>query len=130
MTDEQQFLFKQKKNMPQQKESSIQESIILYCKLKKLRAVGYPGGIYLKDRKTAFAIIATMKKQGFVKGFPDLTIIGKSKIIFIELKVKSGGVKSKEQIDWIDYLKKQGFIAEFAEGFEEAKNIIDREFLL
>ena len=128
--EEQQYLFKQKKNRPNPKESGIQQNVIKYCKLKKLQAVGYPGGIFLKDRASAFAVMNKQKKEGFTKGFPDLMIIGSSKIVFIELKRNSGGIKSKEQIEWVDYLQKQGFVAEFAEGFEEAKKIIDREFLI
>ncbi len=73
----------------------------------------------------SFAQKAKNKKMGLNPGFPDLFIIGKKKIICIEMKRKKGGVVSPEQKVWLDTLEENGIDSFVAEGFDEAKVILD-----
>lgn len=65
------------------------------------------------------------KRIGGYKGFPDYIILTNKELIFLELKKSKNGVTSLEQKDWIDGLKKVGYHAYVAEGFNKAKKIID-----
>lgn len=65
------------------------------------------------------------KKAGLNPGFPDLFIIGKKKIICIEMKRKKNGVVSSQQKLWLNALEENGIDSFIAEGFESAKYILD-----
>jgi len=74
--------------------------------------------------KTALA----MKQEGVSKGFPDLFLpVPNSKFhgLFIEMKRQKGGMLSKEQKEWIDYLNSAGYQAVVCKGFLEAKEVIE-----
>lgn len=63
------------------------------------------------------------KRMGVSKGFPDIEVpypITPYHGFYLELKSSSGKL-SPEQLEWINYLKKQGYYAEVAYSFEEAK---------
>lgn len=107
-------------------ESAIQQKIIQFCAVLGLRAVGYPAGIFLKDRASASRIIARMKREGLTVGFPDLAIFGRGAPIFMEVKKKRGKL-SEEQKAWIEYLRSQGLKAFVCYSFEEAQKIISEE---
>jgi hypothetical protein len=69
------------------------------------------------------------KRMGVSKGWPDISIPYVRKPyygLYIELKRVCGGVVSTEQRDWLDFLKSQGYYAEVAKGFDEAKIIIEK----
>jgi len=65
-----------------------------------------------------------LKKEGVSAGVPDMQIISLG--LFIELKRKKGGVVSKEQRDWIEYIRGCGYIAEVCNGFDEAKQLVEK----
>lgn len=70
----------------------------------------------------------SMKQEGVSKGFPDLFLPvpnGKSHGLFIEMKRQKGGVVSKEQRAWLEYLNSVGYQAVVCKGFLEAKEIIE-----
>ena len=70
-------------------------------------------------------ITATMlKAEGVRKGVPDLFI--PEWLLWIEMKRVKGGKLSPAQSDWIDYLNGCGHTALVANGFEEAKAIINK----
>ena len=74
-----------------------------------------------------------LKRMGVSPGFPDLFIpipCGIYHGLFIEMKRKIGGKISESQVEWINFLKSQGYYAEVAKGFEEAVEITDRYFAL
>lgn len=66
--------------------------------------------------------------MGMSKGFPDLHIPLPTKThygAYIELKTVSGKL-SREQRDWLDYLSAQGYYADVAYGFDDAKQKIEQ----
>lgn len=68
-----------------------------------------------------------LKAMGMSKGFPDIEIpyrSGQYGCLYIEMKQEKGGKLSDEQIMWLNFLRSQGHYADYAEGLEEAKNII------
>jgi len=70
---------------------------------------------------------AKLKRMGVSKGWPDVQIpimSGGFGGLFIELKRVKGGKPTREQVDWIRYLREQGYYADFARGFDEAKEIV------
>ncbi len=70
-----------------------------------------------------------MKRQGMVKGFPDIFLPynnGKYSGLFIELKRVKGGVLSKEQKDWLEYLNTQGHLALRCNGHADAIELIEK----
>lgn len=67
------------------------------------------------------------KAEGLVSGVPDICVpiaSGSYHGCYIELKRIKGGKLSDTQIEWIDYLRRAGYYADWAAGFEEAKKII------
>lgn len=74
-----------------------------------------------------------LKRTGVSPGVPDLCIPkskGSYHGLYIELKRVSGGKISDFQREWIDYLKKEGYYAVVCNGFEEARNAIEKYFSL
>ena len=109
--------------------SEHNEQVILckYLDFKGLLYFAVPNGIFLKDRTTAFKIIAKMKAEGFKNGVPDLVVFMPKFILFIEMKTKTG-TASEEQKSWIEKINKYFYAkAVVCKGFEEAKKIIEKE---
>ena len=107
-----------------------QEQVLLckYLDFMKINYFAVPNGIFLKDRRSTFAIMNKMKAEGLKKGFPDLLVFLPSKILFIELKKRKGGVISPEQKQWNTTINKFSYAkAVFCNGFESAKTIIEKE---
>lgn len=62
--------------------------------------------------------------MGTSKGFPDVFVpipTKKYHAFFLEMKPIKGGKLEIEQIEWIKYLRENGFFAEVAHGFDEAR---------
>lgn len=69
-----------------------------------------------------------LKEMGVSAGFPDLTIPYPKGIyhgLYIEMKKKDRGKLSWPQIDWLNYLRKQGYKAEVAYGLDQAIKITE-----
>lgn len=67
-----------------------------------------------------------LKRMGVSAGFPDVEIPlvrGHYHGFYIEMKRQKGGRLSPEQAEWLSYLREQGYFAEVAKGFEEAKKM-------
>jgi hypothetical protein len=67
-----------------------------------------------------------LKRMGVSAGFPDIEIplpCGHYHGFYIEMKRQKGGRLTPEQAEWLSYLKGQGYFAEMAKGFEEAKKM-------
>jgi hypothetical protein len=74
-----------------------------------------------------------LKAMGMSKGFPDIEIpyrYGNYGCLYIEMKREEGGRLSPEQTDWLTFLRSQGHYADFAEGFDEAKEMVEYYFSL
>jgi hypothetical protein len=79
-----------------------------------------------------------MKDEGVRKGVPDLCLpvpmwgrytddgqIDWYHGLFIEMKKEKGGTVSKEQKEWIELLKKQGYRVEVCKGYEAAVKVLE-----
>ena len=68
-----------------------------------------------------------LKLQGVKPGVPDICLPvarGQYHGLYIELKRRKGGKVSQEQKEWLDALREQGYKAEIAWGWEDARNMI------
>jgi hypothetical protein len=63
-------------------------------------------------------VAVRLKKQGVVRGIPDLFIPAWK--MFVELKRVEGGVVSKEQMKIIDYLRRVGYTVLICKGATDA----------
>ncbi|MDB8814630.1 VRR-NUC domain-containing protein [Romboutsia sp. 1001216sp1] len=71
---------------------------------------------------------ARLKRAGVKKGVPDLCLPVPRRNyhgLYIEMKYGNGRT-SKEQKEWINKLNEQGYYATVCNGFEEAKEAIER----
>lgn len=78
-------------------------------------------------KKTSFAYHNKMKKQGKIAGVPDLMIIYKSKVFFIELKAEDGktSIEQNYLIECFKYHNIDCFVCKTRNEFIEiCKNII------
>lgn len=82
-----------------------------------------------------FQTAKKLKLEGVAQGVPDLFIPTPSHGFhgfFIEMKTQKGRA-SKEQKDWIEFLRLQGYHAIIAKGWDEAKeaiiNYMEKELL-
>ena len=70
---------------------------------------------------------AKLKAEGTRPGFPDYALLvprGTFCGLFLELKKRKGGKVSAAQADWLDALRRQGYAAFAAHGWEQAASII------
>lgn len=67
-------------------------------------------------------------RMGVRSGIPDMVIVFKNAVLFLELKRPDGGVVSKSQKAWMEALRAVGgpVHCEIAYGYDEAKLVIDR----
>lgn len=69
----------------------------------------------------------TLKDEGVLRGVSDMFLPvrrGEFNGLYIELKRRDGGVVSREQKDFINFVTTQGFRAEVCRGFIPAKELI------
>lgn len=67
-----------------------------------------------------------LKLMGVSRGFPDVFVAlkcGPYTSFFVEMKPVKGGKLEDEQVEWLNHLRSQGFYAECAHGFVEAKEM-------
>lgn len=73
------------------------------------------------------ARLKRLQMEGTKRGVPDLCLAvarGQWHGLYIEMKRVKGGKLSMEQISWLSRLTAEGYRAEVAYGFEQAKKII------
>jgi hypothetical protein len=103
-------------------EEQDQIKLATWMTLKGIRFYAIANGGF---RKPMEAI--RLKRQGVQAGVPDLCIPmprGGFNGMYLELKRVTGGRLSDNQIYWLEYLRSQGYFADCAYGFDEAKNMI------
>lgn len=74
---------------------------------------------------------AELIRQGLKRGVPDVFLPvarGGKHGLFIEMKRVKGSTMSKDQREWCDKLREQGYVAEICYGWENAANTI-RKYL-
>ena len=74
-------------------------------------------------RKNGF-VSMKIEKNGH-KGVPDRLFIGKNRIYFIEFKKPGGGVVSRQQLFWHNFLKSNGIEAYFCDNFDVFEDILN-----
>lgn len=103
-------------------EDAEQAMFVAWMKLKGIRYYAIPNGAF-KSMREALKFKAT----GLISGVPDICIpipSGDYHGLYIELKRKKGGVVSKNQAEWLNFLRAQGYYADIAKGFDEARDIV------
>ena len=87
-----------------------------------------------KERELEEKCVLFARKNGFVsmkiektghRGAPDRLFIGKNRIFFIEFKKPGGGVVSRQQLFWHNFLKSNGIEAYFCDNFDEFEDILN-----
>lgn len=99
-------------------EDEVQEMIVDYCDRLHIACVHIPN-----EGKRNAIYGAKMKRIGLRKGFPDIFIPTAKKGfhgLFIELKRDRHSHPTKEQLEWIAYLNKNGYYAVVAYGADAA----------
>ena len=86
-------------------ESSIENAFVRWCN---------------KNHIHCFKLVALSRR-----GFPDRTVIMKDRIIFLEFK-QPGGKRRVHQIEFQKLLRKLGFVCEFVDSVDAAKEVIGR----
>jgi len=100
---------------------------LLWCHVPNEGHGGYGKGAQIKG--------AQLRSQGLRKGVPDVLVFNKCTVTedgetlsysgcAIELKRQKGGRVSDSQKEWIEGLRRAGWVAEVCNGFEEAQKLI------
>ena len=104
--------------------------LVQYLELKGLKFSKIAQETFTRDWGTKMK----NKMSGLRRGVPDMLIIIPTKsnmgpkniLLFIEMKRSKGGKISEEQSEWLEELSSvAGVFAKSANGFEEAKKIIE-----
>ena len=103
-------------------EEQDQIALVEYLELQNIKFSSVPNSTYTKS----FNQKRKNTANGLRKGLPDLLLIIKNRLVFIEMKRLKGGVIGKEQKEWNEELNKcTGVKAFICKGFEEAKEVVD-----
>ena len=99
-------------------EDEVQETVVEFCDTLRIACVHIPN-----ESKRSKAYGAKMKRMGLQKGFPDLFIpMARQGFhgLFIELKRDKLAHPTKEQLEWIGFLNKEGYYAVVSYGVDAA----------
>ena len=99
-------------------ENDEQIVVAQYCRYQRIPFVHIPNEGLRSKRMGAM-----LKEMGLQKGFPDIHIPqarGGYHAMYIELKRDKRSYPTKEQLEWIAYLNKNGYYAVVAYGADEA----------
>ena len=105
-------------------EDDVQVAVVDYCDLMRIVCVHIPN-----ESKRSQAYGAKMKRMGLRKGFPDLfipTARNGFHGLFIELKRDKESRPTKEQLEWLSHLNREGYRAIIAYGVDEAMKEIKK----
>ena len=103
-------------------EDEEQALLVAWLRDKGIRHYAVPNG-----GKRDIVEAVKFKRTGVSPGVPDLCIpMPRSSYhgLYIELKRRLGGTVTESQQDWLDFLRLEGYCAEVARGFEEARKIV------
>ncbi|OZI06609.1 hypothetical protein BWI93_19205 [Siphonobacter sp. BAB-5385] len=102
-------------------EDHVQIQVCNYLRAQYPQAVFYhPPN---EGKRTTFQMFK-IKILGIKAGFPDLVIFHAGKNLALELKAAKGK-PTPEQLEWIAFFRRQGWMAEICKGFDDAKAVID-----
>jgi hypothetical protein len=112
-----------------QEQSALIKWFDLQYKEHSGRLFAIPNGAHLSGTVSQrSAKMNKMKADGLRVGVPDLFLPVPTKDfhgLFIEMKRKKGSKTSVEQIDWLNYLARNGYATGLCCGFEAAKDTIE-----
>jgi hypothetical protein len=93
-----------------------------------LETCGYKfSALPLSTYTKSWKIKTRNKRVGVRAGVPDMIVIVKNRLVFIEMKRIKKGVISDAQKEWIEELKKcVGVLVYVCYGFENAKEVIEK----
>jgi len=119
----------------------VNPEYLIYKQIAYYLRAQYPGVLFhfdssgLHHTKTQAGMLKAIQKG---KGFPDLMILaprGKYHGLFLEIKTEAARIYTKsllpaddhiaDQEQWLSALRMNGYDADFARGFDEAKMKID-----
>jgi hypothetical protein len=104
-------------------EQQEQELLVEWLETRGYKFSALPLSTYTKS----WAIKMRNKKMGVRAGVPDLMVIVKNQLIFIEMKREKRSVTSDFQKDWIEALNKCNGVGAFVcKGFDEARALIEK----
>jgi len=110
-----------KKNIPTEYEEQC--ALVQWLELKKLKFTAIPNSTYTSSWNQKMR----NKRMGLNPGLPDMLIITKRGLLFVEMKRLKGGKVSDYQKSWIDSLNEcNGITAQVCVGFDEAKKFISK----
>lgn len=103
-------------------EAEEQKAVVEYLEKRGMKFTAIPNSTYTKSWKQK----RKNKEQGLRPGLPDLLVIAKNKLLFIEMKRVKGSATSNEQVEWVAELNKiENVEAKICYGAIEAINFID-----
>ena len=122
-------------------EHDEQVAVVDYLNLLNQKHTAIVNSFFGGSGGRKFGMLNKFKREGWNTGLPDLFIIlkraNKTKAIFIEMKTldkkpkRSGkGGVSDVQREWIDAINETNINAFVCYGFDEARDVIDKELKL
>ena len=117
-----------KKDIPFVTEEKEQTALVQWLTYKKIVFTSVPN-----ESKRSVVYGAKLKRMGLQRGFPDLLIFTRSKIlkesgylgIAIEMKSLKGRIRP-EQTEWLDTLSLEGWLTQICFGFNEAVDYLEK----
>ena len=112
-------------------EHEEQVQVVKTCRMMGLMAVAIPNGFHTNVKKDGrfFGMIASLKAEGYTKGFPDLIIMGNNgQSMFVEMKRTSGSATSKEQKALHESMTEAGHYVVVCKGADDAIGCIKEYF--
>lgn len=107
-------------------EHEIQVYLCNYLKKNNIQHFAVPNGvIFNKDRVQAARYVKYLRSEGVKKGVSDMVLLfGKGQVAFLELKTDIGR-PSKEQVEWNNWLKNNGYESRICKGLKECIDYVD-----
>jgi hypothetical protein len=104
-------------------EAQEAEVLVAYMRVKQYKFTHIPNetGHTQEARRRA----VRMKRQGVSRGFIDYLVIVGDQMIGIELKRRTGGKASPEQIEWVKALNAAGIPTRICKGAQAAIEFIE-----
>ena len=118
-----QYIEQEKKDRNYFKESQVQEMVVQY-----LDTIGVDCHPSLSGIQASRGLARFMKKQGIKRGHSDLIIykrVGNHELLFLELKTVVGKL-SKEQKEWLNTKREEGYAVSVSYGYYDAIYKINR----
>jgi hypothetical protein len=115
-------------------ESTEQQTLIQWFNIQypQYFLIAYPNGQWVAGTgKLRYALIRKYKAEGMKNGVSDLFLcVRRAGYGGLWLEMKDRGKKasslSKDQRQWLSDMREAGYMAEWAPGFDEAREVIER----